>query len=74
MIFRKTDTRFHSLQQLAFRRIKRVTGSYKAAMEDLNQQEKEAQRQLEQLQRTRLGFRQYIDLLRYMQTIPDKKN
>ena len=74
MIFGKTDTPFHSVQQLAFRSIKRVTGSYKAAMEDLNQQEKEAQRQLEQLQRTRLGLRHYIELLRYMQTIPDRKN
>ena len=74
MIFGKTDTPFHSLQQLAFRRIKRVTGSYKAAIEDLKQQEKEAQRQLEQLQRTRRGLRHYIDLLRYMQRIPDWKN
>ena len=43
-------------------------------MEDLNQQEKEALRQLEQLQRTRLGLKHYIELLRYMQTIPDRKN
>ena len=44
MIFGKRLTQvFHSFQQLAFRRIKRVTGSYKAAMEDLHQQEKEAQ-------------------------------
>ena len=40
-------------------------------MEDLHQQEKEAQRQIEQLQKTRRGLMHYIDLLRYMQTIPD---
>ena len=71
MVFGKTDTHFRSIQQLAFRRIKRVTGSYKAAMEDLKQQENEAQRQLEQLQRTRLGLRHYIDLLRFMQKLPN---
>ena len=72
MIFWKnSDTAFHSFQQLAFRRIKRVTGSYKAAMEDIKQQEKEAQRQIDQITRTCQGLLQYIDLLRVMQKIPD---
>ena len=65
---------FILFKQLAFRSIRRVTGSYKAAIEDLKQQEKEAQRQIEQLQRTRQGLRHYIDLLRHMQRIPEWKN
>ena len=40
-------------------------------MEDLKEHEKEAQRQVEQLYKTSRGLLQYIDLLQYMQTIPD---
>ena len=43
MIFEKMLTQCHSFQQLAFRRIKRLTGSHKAALENVKEQEKEAQ-------------------------------
>ena len=40
-------------------------------MEDIKQQEKEAQQQIEQITRTCQGLLQYIDLLGVMQKIPD---
>ena len=40
-------------------------------MEDIRQQEKEAHRQIEQLEKTRKGLKHYIKLVRYMQEIPD---
>ena len=41
-------------------------------MEDIKQQEKEAQQQIEQLTRTCRGLTHYIELLRFMQKIPDR--
>ena len=43
-------------------------------MEDIKQHEKEAQRQIEQIIRTCQGLKQYIDLLQFMQNIPDQKD
>ena len=72
MIFGKMLTQFHSFQQLVFRRIKRLAESHEAAVENVNEQEKKALQKLEQITRTCCGIIQYIDLLRFMQKIPDQ--
>ena len=71
MISEKHWQYFHPFQQLAFRRIKRLAGSHKAAIENVREQEKKAQKKLEQIMRTCCGIIQYSNLLRFMQKIPD---
>ena len=71
-LFRKNnDTNFILFQQLAYRRIKRLAGSHKEAIKQIEKQEAKAQEKLEQITRTCCGILWYIDMLRFMQKIPD---
>ena len=63
---------FTSFKQLAFKRIKRLKGSHEAAVADCKEHEEEALKQLEIAIRTCQGLMQYIDLLRFMQKLPEK--
>ena len=71
MILEKQWHNLHSLQQLAYQRIRRLTGSHEAAIQNIKEKEKKAQEMLEQIMRTCCGIIQYIDLLWFMQKIPD---
>ena len=69
--WKNNDTNFILFQQLAYKRIKRLAGSHKEAIRQIEKQEAKAQEKLEQITRTCCGILRYIDMLRFMQKIPD---